>query len=239
MQSSMLLTGKRGNAFKKAVELEEKLSEKEIRILEKGILEEAEEFLSSMEKEENRESSYEKLISHMKQVLEETVEQKNIGYIDVKEIQSVYKQLSLAGSLSREENYEIPLQLEDGITSINLKIIHGTAEKREVKITFETEKLGHVEARFEETEYGLEGSVLTDYMDGKTLLQNHTDALQEALTEALKDTKTELKSLFFGVNEKLDIHFADHKERDKNINVSLLYKVAKEFIYYVKGIKEA
>ena len=239
MQSSMLLTGKRGNAFKKAVELEEKLSEKEIRILEKGILEEAEEFLSSMEKEENRESSYEKLISHMKQVLEETVEQKNIGYIDVKEIQSVYKQLSLAGSLSREENYEIPLQLEDGITSINLKIIHGTAEKREVKITFETQNLGHVEARFEETEYGLEGSVLTDYMDGKTLLQNHTDALQKALTEALKDTKTELKSLFFGVNEKLDIHFADHKERDKNVNVSLLYKVAKEFIYYVKGIKEA
>lgn len=238
MQSSMLLTGKRGSAFKKAIEFEKKLSEGEINRLEKGILEEAEEFLSSMEKEESRESSYEKVISHMKQVLEETVEQKSLGHIDVKEIQSVYKQLSLAGSLSKEENYEIPVQFEDGITSINLKIVHGTAQKREMKITFETENLGHVEARFIETDYGLEGSVLTDYMDGKTLLQNNRSDLQKALTEALKDSKTELKSMFFGVNEKLDINFADQKERDKNINVSLLYKVAKEFIYYVRGIKE-
>lgn len=239
MQSSMLLNRKRGNTFKKTIEMEEKLSKEEITRLEKGILEEAEEFLSSMEKEESRENSYEEMISHMKQVLEETVEQKSLGYIDVKEIQSLYKQVSLAGNLSREENYEIPVQFEDGITSINLKIIQGTAGKREVKITFETETLGHVEARFTETDYGLEGSVLTDYMDGKTLLQNHAQELQKALTEALKDTKTELKSMFFGVNEKLDINFVDYKEREKNIDVSLLYKVAKEFIYYVKGIKEA
>ena len=239
LQSCMLLNTKRGNTFKKLVEFENNLSEREINELEKGILEEAEEFLSSLEKEESREVSYEKMITHMKRVLEETVEQKSLGYIDVKEIQTAYKQLSLAGSLSKEENYEIPIQLEDGISSINLKIIHGTAQKKEVKITFETKNLGHVDARFVETDYGLEGSVLTDYMDGKTLLQNHMTALQEALTEALKDTKTELKSMFFGVNEKLDINFTDYKERDKNVNISLLYKVAKEFIYYVKGIKEA
>ena len=41
-----------------------------------------------------------------------------------------------------------------------------------------------------------------------------------------------------GVNEKLDINSLEKKERENNINVSMLYKVAKEFIYYVKGIKE-
>ena len=56
---------------------------------------------------------------------------------------------------------------------------------------------------------------------------------------ALKETKTEVKSLFFGVNEKLDINVPESKVRDRNADVSLLYKVAKEFIYYVKGIKEA
>ena len=90
-----------------------------------------------------------------------------------------------------------------------------------------------------DTDYGLEGSVLTNYMDGKALLETHMKGLQKAITDVLKDTKTELKSLFMGVNEKLDINSLEKKERENNINVSMLYKVAKEFIYYVKGIKEA
>ncbi len=239
LQSLMLLSNKRGNAFKKVVELEEIPSEQEMSHLEKSILEEAEDFLSSMEKEDTREAAYEKMISHMKEIIEKTVEYKNQDYIDVKELQTVYKQISFAANLSKEENYEIPVRMEEGITSINLKIVHGTKERKEAKITFETEKLGHVEARFLETDYGLEGSVLTDYMDGKALLQNHMAGLQEAITDVLKETKTELKSLFLGVNEKLDINSLEKKERESSINVSLLYKVAKEFIYYVKGIKEA
>ena len=63
--------------------------------------------------------------------------------------------------------------------------------------------------------------------------------LQAALTEALKETKTEVKSLFFGVNKKLDINTPEKKDRDQNVDVSVMYKVSKEFIYYVKGIKEA
>lgn len=239
LQSFMLLNNKRGNAFKKAVELEKAASGIDLGELEKSILEEAEDFISSMEKEESREVSYNKMISHMKEVLEKTKERTDLGYLDVKELQSVYKQISVAGNLSREENYEIPIQLEEGITSINLRIVHGTGEQREVKITLETEKLGQVEARFTDTDHGLEGSVLTDYMDGKALLENHMDGLQKAITDVLKETKTELKSLFLGVNEKLDIHSLEKGEREKNVDVSLMYKVAKEFIYYVKGIKEA
>ena len=133
-------------------------------------------------------------------------------------------------------------QLYDGkieITSINLKIVHGIVGKGEVKITLETESLGKVEARFVQMGSVLEGSVLTDYMDGKKLLQAHMSSLQSALTEALKETKTEVKSLFFGVNEKLDINMAENRVKEENADVSVLYKAAKEFIYYVKGIKEA
>ena len=134
---------------------------------------------------------------------------------------------------------KIPVQIGDEITSINLKVVQGTKDRKEVKITLETEMMGKVEARFVEVDDGLEGSVLTDYMDGKKLLEGHMENLRAALTEALKETKTEVKSLFFGVNEKLEINTSEKKDRDGNIDVSLLYKVAKEFIYYVKGIKEA
>ena len=239
LQSCMVLNNKRGSTFKKVVELEEELSGRDISEQEESILKEAENFLLSMEKEEAREDSYNRIITRTKQILEETVERKDMGYIDVKELQSVYKQISFAANLAKEENYEIPVQMGEELTSINLKIVHGTGEKGEVRITLETGVLGKVEARFVEMGDGLEGSVLTDYMDGKKLLEAHMSHLQSALTKALKETKTEVKSLFFGVNEKLDINSPESKVKDGNADVSLLYKVAKEFIYYVKGIKEA
>ena len=103
----------------------------------------------------------------------------------------------------------------------------------------ETEIWGKVEARFVEMDSGLEGSVLTEYMDKKELLKSHMNELQNALTEALKETKTEVKSLFFGVNEKLNLNSLEQPKIEKNTDISLLYKVAKEFIYYLKNIKEA
>ena len=239
LQSCMILTNKRGSAFKKVVELEEELSGREISRQEENILKEAEDFLDSMEKEESRQEIFDNLIAHTKDILEESIQQRNLGYLDVKELQSVYKQISVASNLSKEENYEIPVQIGEEITSINLKIVQGTKELREVKITLEMERLGKVEARFVETDNGLEGSILTDYMDGKKILETHMNSLQSALTEALKGTKTEIKSLFFGTNEKLDINVSEKRNRDENIDVSVLYKTAKEFIYYLKGIKEA
>ena len=239
LQSSMILNTRRGSAFKKTVELEDKVTGSDITKQEESILREAEEFLSGMDKEEDRDKAFDNVINRTKEVLEEAAKQRDLGYIDVKELQSVYKQISFASKLAREENYEIPIQIGKEITSINLKIVQGTQGRGEVKITFETELLGKVEARFVKTEDGLEGSVLTDYMDGKKVLEAHMDRLSLTLTEALKETKTEVKSLFFGVNEKLDINTLEKNDRDKKADVSVLYKVAKEFIYYVKEIKEA
>jgi len=232
----MALNTKRGSAFKQVVELEDKMPGREISKQEEDVLKKAEEFLLSMEKEDVRDKAYENIINRTKEVLEEAAKQRDMGYVDVKELQFVYKQISFAGTLAKEENYEIPVQIGEEVTSINLKILQGAGERGEVKITFETEILGKVEARFVEADDGLEGSVLTDYMDGKKLLEAHMDSLRSALTEALKETKTDVKSLFFGVNEKLDINTVEKKDRDRNVDVSLLYKVAKEFIYYVKEV---
>ena len=239
LTSVSVLTTKRGTTFKKLVDLEDKLKESNLNQVEEGILKEAQEFLSNLEEKEVRENTYQTLIDQTKQMLEETMELKTNNYLDLRQLQSLYKQVTVASSLAKEENYEIPMQIGEEITSINLKIVHSTEEQREVRITMATEKLGKVDARFVDTPDGLEGSILTDYMDGKEHLQAHGDRLQKAIEEVLQDTKTELKSLFFGVNEKLDINSLTKGEKDNNTEVSLLYKVAKEFIYYVKDIEEA
>lgn len=236
MQSVMNLNEKRGVTFKKIIRYEQDATSSDLKEAEESILKEAQDFLSTMEKEDVREQSYEKVIAHTKQVLEETLEHKKLGYTDIKELQSMYKQISVASALSKEENYEIPVQIGDEITSINLKIVQGTTNKGEVKVTMDTTKFGKVEARFVETPDGLEGSVLTDYMDGKEILEGNAHRLQEAIEEALKETKIELKQLYFGVSTKLDINTLDERQRETQVDVSILYKVAKEFIYYVKEV---
>lgn len=238
LQSVMVLTERRGETFRKTVEMQQKLSDGRLREAEEGILEKAEKFLSSLDQAETRESSYEDMIHQAKLVLEERLENKTLEYTDIREMQSVYKQLSVASNLAKEENFEIPVWMGNEITSINLKVVHSTKEKGEVRITMDSKSFGKVDARFVETPDGLEGSVLTDYMDGKEYLQSHADRLQEMIGVALQETKTEMKSLFFGTKENLDINSPDRGERTSKAEVSILYKVAKQFIQYVKDIEE-
>ncbi|MBR5596591.1 MAG: hypothetical protein IKW30_04195 [Lachnospiraceae bacterium] len=237
LQSAYNLRHKRGNTFKKVMELENKLSNVQREALEEGILKKAEKFLENMEKENKPEAVYDDMISYTKEMLQESLNRES-KYLNLKELQSLYKQLSFASDLAKEENYEIPIQIGEEITSVNLKVVHRNSEKREVRITMDTEDFGKIDARFVETDDGLEGSVLTDYMDGKKRLEGHSNRLQEALKEALQETKLEVKSIFFGINEKMDINSLQHISNNKKTDITLLYKVAKEFISYVKDIKE-
>lgn len=232
LQSMNLLTRKRGQAFSKVVELE---SEEEwaVEDAEESILHRAKEFLSSLDKKEERNKKYDEIIQKSKQVLEESIDRREFQRLDLKELQSVYKQLTIAQHLSREENYEVPMKIGEEITSVNLTVVHQKEELSNVKITMETKALGRVEARFTLREYILEGSVLTDYMDKKQLLEKGQDKLTKAVEEALEETKISLKGIFFGINETLDINRLEKRGEDLSQDISVLYKVAKSFIRYI------
>lgn len=237
LQGVQGLLKKRGQAFKKLVDLENTSPESALNA-EESILEDAMQFLASMEEKEERSKNYDKVIEKSKTLLEESIDKRDITYLDVKELQSVYKQISVSHNLSREENYEVPMQLGNEITSINLKVVHSSVEYGNVKITMSTAVLGKVEARFVMTENILEGSILTDYMDGKKILEGNAASLSESIKEALEETKIELRNIFFGVNKNLDINVPEKGEKTSEKNIDLLYKVAKSFIYYVKEVSD-
>lgn len=232
LQSMNLLTRKRGQAFSKIVQLQ---SEEDwaVEEAEENILSHAKEFISSLEKREERNKKYDQIIKESKHVLEESIERREVNHLDLKELQSVYKQLTVAGNLSREESYEIPLKIGEEITSVNLTVTHSKQEEANVKITMDTKVYGQVEARFTLRENVLEGSVLTDYMDKKQDLQQREHQLTKAVEEALTETKISLKGIFFGVNEKLDINRLEKREENLSQDISVLYKVAKSFIRYI------
>ncbi len=244
LQSAGVLTGQRGTTFKRIRTMEDIfLKEQEetpgdnqsIRFLDHAVR-----FVERLEEPEERKESYREMIEEAGQVLENTVRYlgNEAGYLDIKEIRQLYKQLNLAADLAKEENYEIPVQIGEEITSINLKIIHNRDVAGEVRITMNTEETGKVEARFVLYENSLEGSVLTEYMDKREELENRVDALSQALTEALQDTKIEIRQILFRSSSSLNLNTIPSFEKTEHADTALLYRVAKGFITFIQNRQE-
>ena len=242
LQSAGVLNKERGKTFQKIRTWEEKfLARQESLAQEKkvfGFLEKAEQFVEKMDQSEERDGAYQSIIEEAGAALENAVSGlgEEASYVDIKGIQQLYKQLHLASDLAAEENYEIPVRIGEEVTSINLKLIHRADITGEVKITLDTQKLGKVEARFTADMNFLEGSVLTEYMDKKDILEAQAPLLTEAITEALEGTKIQLRGILFGENPKLNLNNPEKSEPTENPDTALLYRIAKEFIAFVKNV---
>ncbi|MBQ3104260.1 MAG: hypothetical protein IJC59_00135 [Lachnospiraceae bacterium] len=235
LQSAGVLTGKQGSTFRKIAAWEEVLEEEDI----PHILEEAEQFIDRLDQETKRLPSYEQMIAGAEQVLEKAIDslENEAGYLDIKGIQMLCKQLHTAASLAREENYEIPLQIGEEITSVNLRIIRKEEAAGEVSISLHSETLGRVRADFMILGDSLEGSVLTDYMDGKERMESRQDLLTELLKETLEEAKIELKSILFDVGGDLPIRRrSDIPGTADKADTADLYRTAKGFLRFIQKL---
>ena len=79
--------------------------------------------VDKFDNEESAQSAYDGMLSSMKQLLDAAVW--NDGdMIDVREYGSAMRQISVAGSLSRQESYEIPMEIGGEMTSVSVRILH-------------------------------------------------------------------------------------------------------------------
>lgn len=65
--------------------------------------------------------SYEEMQAVVNDRLEETMYEGKKGYLDIRAIAALTKQLSLAGNLAKEENYELPAVIDGQLTSVNVR----------------------------------------------------------------------------------------------------------------------
>ena len=107
-------------------------------------------------------------------------------YLDLRTLQSCKKQLALAGSLAREENYQIPVEINGELTAINLKVLHG-GETGKVNVTVQTEEYGRITAKFSLKEQNLTGYIACESAEGTKWLQGRQENLESALTGLEKD----------------------------------------------------
>ncbi|MBO5210173.1 MAG: hypothetical protein J6B68_12670 [Lachnospiraceae bacterium] len=194
----------------------------------------------AMVDKESMQEAYEELQQVYEEVLEESQEDSSNGYLDLKTIQSCHKQLALAGNLAKEENYQVPVEINGETTAIHLKVLHGNDESGKVKATLETESYGKVAAQFSVRNGKVSGYVACSTTEGTEILQGKEEKLQaefKTQVESLVQSKLELGSIGVMYNKDLDLNTFEAAEgsSDAAVETADLYQIAKAFITVIKA----
>lgn len=224
--ASQALLNERGEMYRQ-------IRQAAVRSEEEGTQKEAEEALEDVpEALEDRDTAA-TAISHMKDVLGKitdiSIDAGSMSARDMRALSVLYKQISFAAGMAKEENYEVPVEIGGKLTSVNLKILHGSADGGKVSVTMETEVYGKAAAEFSLTDGRISGYFVAGTEEGKASLRELESDLRSEFTEAGFLTE----SLHFTDSRQLDINTFGKKQPiqgHQNITAAQLYSVAKCFI---------
>ena len=241
IQAASMLLFDRGSLFKQIIgetdgdgeEPDEPVSDQDA---ENAVLEKADSFVEHLQDAKLAKISYQEMISEANKAVESMIYAKGTSHIDVKAAQALYKGLSLAGNLAREENYEVPMNIDGEITSVNLKIYHNASQTGKVAVTLDTEALGRVAAEFDVTSNRISGMAVYENKAAKATLEQLEKQVSNALsTEGDRQVTVSLvhtKSVDLGRFGQ-DRSTGDEKEA---VSTRTLYQTAKAFLTALKGV---
>ena len=169
----------------------------------------------------------------------ETTLQKATGNLvhsttDIKAVSAFFRQISVISSLRRQENYEIPMEIDGELTSVNLVLIQGTEEKGTVNITMQTDSFGKAGVRFRISGDTIESYFVADSEMGKERLQTIGESVL---------TRLQQRGLEIGETNYVNSHLQGRKElnlltfsqtdvdnNNKRVATKQLYEVSKVFL---------
>ena len=241
IQAASMLLFDRGSLFRQIIgetdgdgeEPDEPVSDQDA---ENAVLEKADSFVEHLQDAKQAKVSYQEMISEANKAVESMIYAKGTLHIDVKAAQALYKGLSLAGNLAREENYEVPMNIDGEITSVNLKIYHNASQTGKVAVTLDTEALGRVAAEFDVTSNRISGMVVYENTAAKATLEQLEKQVSDVLSaEGDRQVTVSLvhtKSVDLGRFGQ-DRSTGDEKEA---VSTRTLYQTAKAFLTALKGV---
>ena len=202
------------------------------------VLKQADTFIENLTDAGQAKVSYQEIISEANKAVEHMIYENASSHIDVKAAKALYKGLALAGNLAKEENYEIPMDIDGEITSVNLKIYHNASKTGKVAVTFDTEKFGKVAAEFEVTEKRISGMVVYENRAGKADLEQ----LEQAVTRELGRTGDKQVGISLVQTKAVDLNkFGQDRDiknsKDAKVPTGELYRTAKAFLTALKKEK--
>ncbi|NLL75845.1 MAG: hypothetical protein GX235_01150 [Clostridiales bacterium] len=210
----------------------------------------------NMTAEASAKEAYDKFSQIVTDILDKVVYEQSAedgANIDIREISNMYKQISLAINLAKEENYEVPVDINGEMTSINLRIIHNAGESGRVTASLQSAVYGKVLGKFnvakqsgtseDSLEYQITGYVVCDSKEGLNALRQS----EEKLKNSFEQSDIHVNSLNFIYNRELDFSVALQTDeigkegsnseegiKKQEVSTKKLYETAKMFISYIQ-----
>ncbi|MBQ4529434.1 MAG: hypothetical protein IJA36_02315 [Lachnospiraceae bacterium] len=224
------LMNERGKLIKRLMEQATKTSKKN---KEKEILDAAERVTDRLISPEAAEAAYDELVQTESELVETAMEEETLNYVDIRSLKLLHQEIKLTGALSKEENYEIPVEINNEITSINLKIVRGSNVDGTVDITMECKKYGKIGASFHIKSDKITGLMVSDTQEGYSFLRS----MDKNIKIGMAGDSYRVTKLNYAKSEDLDLNqFSETKKSDKNskVNTVALYQCAKAFIGIIR-----
>ena len=164
-------------------------------------------------------------------VLKDMPMAESITTLDIKQLSVAYKQLSIMGRLSSEENYQVPVMIGDKLTGIRVKIQHRNQGERNVIAAFETEDYGRVMAQFRIQNGELNALVASNSEKGLGKLK------EIDMAGAYKSDEYGNVNITYAHSENLDMSFfyKGHTPASDEVSTRALYDVATTFIRVISN----
>ena len=184
------------------------------------------------EDEASAKKGYEQFTEEIFSELAEAEEAKDVTAVDLKEIHLFYKQMKLATESARQEDYQIPVQIGEEMTSIRLRVIRGAEDTGKVKVTMHTEKYGIAGAEFKVNGNTLEGFIAVNKEEALVDLKE----VETRMREALQSSDMEISAFHLVQSDRIDTNAFMKEEAAETTQVSSaqLYQTAKAFLQAIK-----
>lgn len=183
LAANAVLTDK-GQLVKTAKSAADKLDEKDPERSAKVQLEEAEaEIIDSLSDFDAAQKAMEKWENCISSTIQEAVSEVSYSGEEIKEMFLGYKQLSVMSTMRKAESYEVPMEINGEMTSINLTLQHDEENKGMVTISMDTQVMGKAGVKFQVKENRIESYFIADSEMGKERLQTAGERILAKLQE--------------------------------------------------------
>lgn len=144
---------------------------------------------------EQAQEAYEELVQKGKEVLEGMEAGQRISYEGQRDINRMAGQLKLAGAMAKEEQYVVPVYVEEELTTICLTIKHEAGEKGKVAVSLDTAK-GQIRAEFAVAEKRVLGNVECSEEAARDWMDQVTRDMQEYVDGTAFEEETSSSELY-------------------------------------------
>ena len=187
-----------------------------------------EDLTQSMTDRETLQDAYQKVMTHLQDVLAKEYEKPEIDYQSLIGLKNLQRGLMLNHALSAGERYEIPLVTQDSVTSMNLTIVHDDANAGSVQVSMDSKVLGNIQITMTLKEDTVNGYIVCDSRQGYEALQ------QAGMEERLAGIGMEVGRIYYTMAQKMAPDAIPSGNRQEGMQ---LYNIAKVMVTTVSDME--